>query len=311
MSTAPKYINRNYIYPPPYTCQNVMMYCFIVGGDKDKINALLNKTLNLPENNNTHYYAPTHYLMMTFVHMEKVIAGGDFANRGYSSETELAIWIPTLAQKKILGDWVIDPLAPKFFTPYLFIDNPVGLSGGREIYGYAKEYGRLEVAQDPYKIDTMTVDVFTLETYTPESKAGMFRLITLDKLEEGKVPDGQWENLGEVFDTAMDHLNPHLPDIKLPSSLFKMSIPQVFLKQFRDIVNPLDACYQAVVEADAQVDRFTGWLLPGKYLLTVEDLAGVPLDHDLGLRGAQEPVFSYWLNLDMTLDNGKIIWQAP
>ncbi len=306
----PRYINRNYIYPPPYTCQNVMMYCFIVGGDKDKINALLDKTLNLPENNKTHYYAPTHYLMLTFVHMEKVIAGGAFANRGFSSETELAIWVPTLAKKKILGEWVIDPFAPKFFTPYLIIDNPVGLSGGREIYGYFKEYGQLKVAASPETIDTMTVSAFTLKTYTPESKAGMYRLMTLTKIEDGEAPKGQWNDLGDVFDHAMNHLNPHLPDIKLPGGLFKMSIPQVFLKQFRDIVNPEDACYQAVVEADARVDRFTGWLLPGRYSLRVNKLAGVPLADDLGLVGTQEPLFQYWLNLDMTLNNGKIIWQA-
>ncbi|NIP28333.1 MAG: acetoacetate decarboxylase family protein, partial [Phycisphaerae bacterium] len=69
----------------------------------------------------------------------------------------------------------IDPFAPKFFTPYLIIDNPVGLSGGREIYGYFKEYGQLKVAASPETIDTMTVSAFTLKTYTPESKAGMYR----------------------------------------------------------------------------------------------------------------------------------------
>jgi hypothetical protein len=108
----------------------------------------------------------------------------------------------------------------------------------------------------------------------------------------------------------MNKLNPHLPDIKLPGGLFKMSIPQVFLKQFRDIVNPENACYQAVVEADARVDRFTGWLLPGKYSVRFNQLDGVPLADDLSLTGTQEPLFQYWMNLDMTLNNGKVIWQA-
>jgi hypothetical protein len=252
--------------------------------------------------------------MMTFVHMEKVIAGEEFANRGFSSETELAIWVPTLAQKNVLGEWIIDPLAPKFFTPYLFIDNPVGLSGGREIYGYAKQFGQLQVAAQPSEIDSMTVDVFTLKTYSPESKAGMFRLMTLDKIDDGvaNYPEKPWEHLGDVFEAAQARLNPKLPGIKLPRGLFSMSIPQVFLKQFRDIVHPDNACYQAVVEANARVDSFNGgWLLPGRYQLTVVDLAGVPLADDLGLSGTQESVFSYWLNINMTLDNGKIIWQAP
>jgi hypothetical protein len=156
----------------------------------------------------------------------------------------------------------------------------------------------------------MTVDVFTIRRFAPQSKAGMFRLMRLDKIEDSPAPAGKWNHLGDVFETALEKLNPHLPAINLTSSLFKMSIPQVFLKQFRDIVNPDNACYQAVVEADARIDRFSGWLLPGRYRLRVNDLDGVPLSADLGLTGTQEPLFSYWLNVDMTLGNGKVIWQA-
>ena len=53
--------------------------------------------------------------------------------------------------------------------------------------------------------------------------------------------------------------------VKGKRGVFGRHLPMVFLKQFRDCVDPTAACYQAIIEADATVTEFNelGFLPPG------------------------------------------------
>lgn len=65
-----------------------------------------------------------------------------FGDRGSLREAEAAIWIPTVAESKRAGGYVGDHLA--LFMPYVSVDDAIGLSSGREIYGVPKTEGWMD-----------------------------------------------------------------------------------------------------------------------------------------------------------------------
>ncbi len=138
---VPLYVQDVVVYPPPYTCTGVQMYGFIVEGNKDQLNNYLNKRLNLASNQVTHYQVVSSYVMLTYVYMPKVLAGGAFMNDGWLTETEVTAWVLTMGQKKVGGVWIPDPFHLRFMPIYIWVDNPISIAGGREIYGFPKQWG--------------------------------------------------------------------------------------------------------------------------------------------------------------------------
>ena len=92
--------------------------------------------------------------------------------------------------------------------------------------------------------------------------------------------------------------------------MMKHQLPEVFMKQYRDVTNAQEACYQAVVEVPNVVKKFTGLPLFDKYNFKLEDVASHPMAQQLGLK-SQESVFSFWLKMDFVVEDGRVIWQAP
>jgi hypothetical protein len=90
----------------------------------------------------------------------------------------------------------------------------------------------------------------------------------------------------------------------------KHQLPEVFMKQYRDVRDATDACYQAIVEVPNVVKKIAGLPLSDKYNFKLEQVASHPLGEQLGLK-SQESAFSFWLKMDFVVEDGKVIWQAP
>jgi hypothetical protein len=89
-------------------------------------------------------------------------------------------------------------------------------------------------------------------------------------------------------------------------------MPLVFLKQFRDAVDGTRACYQAIIEADAQITRFGGFgMLPGNYEVKVEPLSSHPFVEDFGLPASRLTAkIAFYANYDFTMNMGTEAWRA-
>ena len=85
-------------------------------------------------------------------------------------------------------------------------------------------------------------------------------------------------------------------------------MPQLFLKQFRDVANSRMACYQAITEVEAEVTRFDAW--PGlvEYDLTLEHLDSSPIATDLGIVPNQR-LLGVKLAFDMAIRPGRVLWE--
>jgi hypothetical protein len=104
------------------------------------------------------------------------------------------------------------------------------------------------------------------------------------------------------------------PGVDVISALLTSGIGDVFLKEFRDCLNPELACYQAVCKTDTIPAKFHsgGCVDPSGYRITIQDFASEPLlSYVLGAGGPGvrtiTPVFAYWLDIDLELTAGRVI----
>jgi hypothetical protein len=87
----------------------------------------------------------------------------------------------------------------------------------------------------------------------------------------------------------------------------------VFLKQFRDAVQPTRACYQAIIEANATITDFRGaGLLPRNWTLQLHQYASHRIVDTLALNPAPHTVHNgFWVDFSFSMDLGQEIWRAP
>ena len=143
----------------------------------------------------------------------------------------------------------------------------------------------LDDAKDPAARDTTVVTVKG-PPVAPRIRAYSNPLdMLLDLWRSSGLPIGG--------DSLFGHLFPHLPPgmgaggvvsggpgVDVISALLSNRIGDVFLKEFRDCLNPDDACYQAVCKTDMTPTKFHygGFLEdPSVYDITIQNLASEPL----------------------------------
>jgi hypothetical protein len=89
----------------------------------------------------------------------------------------------------------------------------------------------------------------------------------------------------------------------------------VFLKQFRDVLCPTKACYQAIVEAPLAVhlSHANYVALPQNlFEITVEDWDSHPIASDIGVPAGQPivPERAFHARLDFDIQLGEEVWRA-
>jgi hypothetical protein len=287
-----------------------------VKGAGASIDALCDRVLNVPAGGAVHY-SPIgeHVLILTgsFAHVASEAPG--FSSRGSVRETQMSLWVPTIAT---------DPQTEQsvslcMFVPYIFVDNPMSLLGGREDFGYAKAMGQFE---PPAALGaTVTLSAFGGD-FAPENQAAWHPLIELQGPSSGASDTpgesgGAWQSgpeLVELISGAAAGGDPRAGELEpiggLVQALFDGRVQQVFLKQFRDAGSADDTCYQAVVEAPAQISNVRWCPSVTEWTVTIHPLDSQPIAKELGISD-QTTRLTYQLDFDMTVGTGTVIGPAP
>jgi hypothetical protein len=320
ISSTPRYIQDSVVFPPPYTCSNVLMFGFVLEGDKDRLNAFLSPMMDIPHNNIIRFTAISHYLLLTFTHMPKVVSGLPV---GWMTETEVTLWILTCGMRKVGPVWTPDPTQLSFMVPYIWVDNPISIAGGREIYGFPKQWGTVQMPttydiSNPAPIPSMSLDALAIKTFHPETQAQVQRLMDITCTADSSVDPTVWRSADDAFKGISRVMLSQQPTWKPISPLidslrmsFIKTVPIVFFKQFRAVGNSQDACFQAISKVAVEVDwnAFQGGLLPGQYQLSIQELASQPLDQHLGITN-QTPLLQFWVQMNMTFGFGTDLFTA-
>jgi hypothetical protein len=310
------------------------MYGFVVKAHRSRLAAYCERVYNAPTDGEWQWEPLSDEVLLNFVNIGKMASTDPLDQQlGGCNEKEVAIWMP-----------IVDRVHGKFAwgIPYMFVDQALALVGGREVYGFPKQLGTLEVP--PRGTDKtpqqLWIDSVTVDRYVPTSMAGNQRVLTVKRPGKTKPLDQAWDSFGEALaqlagiaqqDLADDLRGSHpmtwlrrlmrdglqrladVPgDLRFFMHLLEENAPMLLLKQFRDAHVPGAACYQALVLVNMRVARLrAGGMLPDDYQIEIADLDGEPICRELGITHSCTPRLSFWLDFDFLVDLGEILWEAP
>jgi hypothetical protein len=315
MSNA-NYIDRGgeQVYQQPILADGVQFYGFVLPADANRIQErICDRYLNEPSGGQTDFGPAGPFVLLAICKLQSLsCTDAPYSDWGWFSEAETALWVLVVDRQRERMLW---------FHPYIFVDSSYAMAMGREIYGFPKSIGWFDIPDDHAQAETLTADTIVLPTFSPETHGTRQRLIEANRVsDEAGVPQHAWESVEEAVREAVDlyrqyrgHLVHDLRlDFNTMRDLIHRQVPMVFLKQFRDVADPAQACYQSIVEVTCKMTKFhSGWFLPGDWEVVVNRYASHPIAADLGLPDNPiRPVVSYWVSFDFEIGNGVEIWKA-
>lgn len=299
---------------PPFQQQDSLMYGFFVKGDIKKIQIMCDKQLNAVAQGKYIFRPLTNYVMVTFTAIGKDYSTSpEDINKGWGKEIDTSIWVPVGQYIKKNGEEILDRI--HWITPYIWVDQPMTVLNGREIFGYPKYMGDFKMPSSPKDADFFSIDVNAFQTYSKDEEAAYHRLFDIKRESqennlaaelESDFKDtidfskGLFKELRELDDVI--HPDAHLIE-QILTGIVSPRLPQLFLKQFPDGSGD-NAVYQALTTSPAIINGFHGaGLLPGDYKFTLQEYASEPIAEDLGLEiGTQSAPLAFWINFDFSIE---------
>jgi hypothetical protein len=279
------------------------MYTFTVGARSDHIDEYCDRCFNEPSSGVERWRSVGSFALLSFVNTGKLTSANALDRwLGNETEMEVSIWIPI----KNLADG-----AEGWSVPYIFTDSSLAMAGGREIYGFPKQLGWLDVPRMSVAPQSLVCDAVTMTAFNRESTAGRSRVITVSRPDSAPAQflKPGWPSLAVAATALSDDRGNPAYQLLTDMAAGRMRI--FLLKQFRDCQDSISAAYQGMIEVASQVTAFRGGgLLPEDYMVTIADLAGEPITRELGIDTAQQPKIATWLDLDFVISLGRARWEA-
>lgn len=314
-SNLPSYIYRSggFLERPSFHMKDTQMYAFFVKGDKRKLQKLVDTELNALTTYSEKYQFKvlSDHIMLSFADIQHCYSDypADY-QKGYGPEVDVCFWVPVANVVNKEGKTYVKDVF--WYTPYIWVDSPIAMVAGRDIYGYPKTMGQFELPS-PEAPNLFTAKVNSFKTFSPDTEAAWNNILSVNNLTPNESPIEQWDDAIDAFkgiyDTAKSLLDIPVDWQGLQQMfelLLKPQIPQLFLKQFPDATGQY-ALYQGLISAPAKVSDFKkGGVLLGNYQLNIEQVDSIPLAETLGLSiGSQDIAFGFWLNFDFYVPAGK------
>ncbi len=317
---AAQYVNHggDLSYPGPVVCEGANLYGFVLEGQPQNLQALCRKVFTDPSGGRAYYYPISRYFMLTVGYIPKIYS--PTFKVGYTPEAQAVVWVPTAAVKPSGSKLIAERFA--MFPAYTIVSNPYSLVTGREMNGFFKGFGWVDVPETNTVINParLGVEVFGVKQFGATSTTGRYPLFELARLGGVDGQAGQeWTTLEAAFSDLRAQIksrdpNPIVPSLELGfnliDDLLHKAMPLVFLKQFRNAANDGGVIYQAILEEPTVIQRFRGIQLIDDYQFTLlNDIDSYPWAADLGVSN-QKALISFKLEMDFTLGAGVEIWNA-
>ena len=119
-----------------------MTQIFPLKASMNRLQEFCDSYLNLGEDLPLYFKPAVPWVLMQVVDYGQIATTSK--NLGWFSQHELAFGVPLRCYKKEKNEWVFVNWAMVF--PFIFVDNPLSLSGGRKIYGWSKSGIKIDVS---------------------------------------------------------------------------------------------------------------------------------------------------------------------
>jgi len=313
-TSQPPYIYRggSMMMHPPFEQQDSLLFGFFVKGDMAKLQALCDQQLNAVAQGKYRFEPLMNYVLLTFTLINKdySLYPEDQA-KGWGREYDTSFWVPVGQYAWQNGKKVLEKI--HWIMPYIWVDQPMTILNGREIFGYPKYLGAFQMPDCPAQANFFSLDVNAFKTYSPDTECATHRLLDVKRTcgTEPLSNDAHWKDFAgfakgvfEAMCKVGDFMltSPEL-DAQLLQDLLSPQLPQLFLKQFPD-GSGTKAVYQALTTSAAKINGFHGAApLLADYEFTLQAYASEPIAQDLGVQlGAQDVAFAFWVNFDFSIE---------
>ncbi len=321
MANVPMIRGGSYGLPlHPFDIERITSYGVAVDADREALQRLVDETLNVPQSG-LNFIVISPQVLFTFMRMGSLRSEPD-PNCGFYTETELNVTV-------MLASWSPQVPIPRiyWYMPYLWIDTPTPLLAGRDIFGYPKQYGRIDMPAGDGAPAEFCATGEVLHPTAPGTCAAMCPVARVrrtdggnpGKIEPGKLsvdPDSAVGILLEsVIEFSLGSFAGATEELVQSFGLDRL-LKLVFLRQFPSIEDENRACYQSIASTAFEVKNFRrGGLLEGKYELEIPKYDGLDLAAKLGIGQGPGDVkvpakTAYFMDFDMRLDRGTELWVA-
>lgn len=298
------------VFQQPYRARDTQLYAFVLplkSDRRDPSQALLDRVFNRPSNGRADFRLALPFVMVSFQRFGSLSATTlpDSAKGGFAY-SEATVWLPVRDAKRPGLDLC-------YFVPYIFADNHFAIATGREVYGYPKALGQIEMPPTPRDELNFRLTTEAIAHFSSEAMAKPETLIEVRPIGAAKAPETTWQKWQHVAAHFAARLVEQAAQDTLEfvtHELFQPQVEMVFLKQFRDAASGEKACYQAIVEGAASVTDFAGGAPLGEFEVQLHALDSHPIGAELGLEEVSKG-FGFFLEFSFDILPGRELETAP
>jgi hypothetical protein len=310
---------------PPYAAHHTNLQIFLLSANPDTLQGICDRMLNLagsdlvfrPVGGVVLFVAANIQMMVTAV------------PAAASPEKDFGFWIPVV-QGTVDDNGHFNEDRFAFFMPMLWIDPPLGMTAGREIFGFRKSVGRLTQPLNDTDPERWSVEGYVVPRYqTPNQPPGpdsVYRWAPILEITGGQTR-GDWpprsshtHSIGKLLHELKKFLD---GELKIKRSFWTqvlkemggLQFPMFFLKQFPSISSPQHACYQAICWAqNSVVGPVQLQPISGPLTMKVETYDSCDLISGLGLKADDSGrlTISRAINIefDFVVEPGEVLYDV-
>jgi hypothetical protein len=295
--------------PGPLRCLGSTQWGFMAEADHGRLDALCRRIFAEPTGGEVDLRPLGSHVLITLGRIERIVSEvAPFDRMGSSPEGQAAVWIPV---GRVRGDG--DRLVAEellMFTPFMWVDNPISLPSGREMYGFAKTFGWMELPEGDAAV-SLGLDVFGMD-FDRDEVPTRRPLLRLEPGDPVGLAELAWTGLLDLAHHLRQPVEVHA-GLRLAESIVddvrKDAVRQAFLHQVRSPEDGRRAALQQVTEVAYRVLRFRGRPLRHEYRVTVSPLDSHPLGAELGL-GDQTISHAFRTESDFVVESGRVLWDS-
>ena len=307
----PRYVSYGgeQVFQQPYAACGTTLYAFVLPISKAKRalpQQFLDRVFNQTSGGAVNFQVALPFVLLSFQHFADLSSqGAPDSIKGGFAYNEATLWLPVTDKNQSLN--------LSYVVPYIFADNHYAIAAGREVYGYPKALGQIQMPQNSSENLEFNLTTEVIEKFSPSALCQQATLIEVQPLFAPKKPENIWQKL----EGAAEHLAEHIAEIMADEAieftikdLFQPKVEMVFLKQFRDAASGENACYQAIVSGAGEIYEFKGGApLESKFDITIHSYDSHPIAADLGLESNYQ-VRGFTTDFSFDILAGREIWKA-
>lgn len=156
---------------PPFEFDGVRVMVFPLRANISKLNDFCHSYLDLWKNQDLVFRPAAPYVFLMVLHYGKMGSGttAGARNLGWVAQNEVTFTVPLECwEKKREGGSVREELIFKDWagvSPFIYVDDQVSMTTGREVYGWPKTMSRVELNADEIRFPLEPCQVFRLTTH--------------------------------------------------------------------------------------------------------------------------------------------------